>query len=107
MSERVKQQLRDWVNSSVYTRFNNPSQGAMVLVMHRLAPDDLAGTMEPSADFVLKLPLIAEKTEHRTYEGRTIMRRGAGRAGRGDPGPSASMSAALMRSGLSMEDGGR
>jgi hypothetical protein len=31
LSERVKQQLRDWVNSSVYTRFNDPSQGALVL----------------------------------------------------------------------------
>ena len=78
LSERVKQQLRDWVNSSVYTRFNDPSQGAMVLVMHRLAPDDLAGTMEPSADFVLKLPLIAEKTENYTYNGKTIMRREPG-----------------------------
>lgn len=64
LSERVKQQLRDWVNSSVYTRFNDPSQGAMVLVMHRLAPDDLSGTMEPSADFVLKLPLIAEEPDN-------------------------------------------
>jgi hypothetical protein len=62
LSERVKQQLRDWVNSSVYTRFNDPSQGALILVMHRLAPDDLAGTIEPTADFVLKLPLIAEET---------------------------------------------
>ena len=35
LSERVKQQLRDWVNSSVYTRFNDPSKGALVLVMHR------------------------------------------------------------------------
>jgi hypothetical protein len=78
LSERVKQQLRDWVNSSVYTRFNDPSQGAMVLVMHRLAPDDLAGTMEPSADFVLKLPLIAEKTENYIYKGKTIMRRAPG-----------------------------
>ena len=43
LSERVKQQLRDWVNSSVYTRFNDPSKGALVLVMHRLAPDDLCG----------------------------------------------------------------
>jgi hypothetical protein len=32
LSERVKQQLRDWVNSSVYTRFNDPSKGALVLV---------------------------------------------------------------------------
>jgi hypothetical protein len=53
LSERVKQQLRGWVNSSVYTRFNDPSKGALVLVMHRLAPDDLSGTIEPSADFVL------------------------------------------------------
>ncbi|HEY5203503.1 MAG TPA: hypothetical protein VIJ63_02735, partial [Roseiarcus sp.] len=54
LSERVKQQLRDWVNSSVYTRFNDPSKGALVLVMHRLAPDDLAGTIEPYADIVLR-----------------------------------------------------
>jgi len=78
LSERVKQQLRDWVNSSVYTRFNDPSKGALVLVMHRLAPDDLAGTIEPSADFVLKLPLIAEKTEDYTFRGKTIMRREPG-----------------------------
>jgi phage terminase large subunit-like protein len=78
LSERVKQQLRDWINSSVYTRLNDPSKGALVLVMHRLAPDDLAGTIEPSADFVLKLPLIAETAENYTYQGRTVMRREPG-----------------------------
>ncbi len=79
LSERVKQQLRDWVNSSVYTRFNDPSQGAMVLVMHRLAPDDLAGTMEPSADFVLKLPLLAEKDGTLYIPGSNDHAAGAGR----------------------------
>jgi phage terminase large subunit-like protein len=75
----VKQQLRDWVNSSVYTRFNDPSKGALVLVMHRLAPDDLSGTIEPYADFVLKLPLIAEETEKTyTYWDKTIMCREPG-----------------------------
>ncbi len=78
LSERVKQQLRDWVDSSVYTRFNDPSRGALVLVMHRLAPDDLSGTMEPYADFKLKLPLIAEKLEQYIYNERIIMRREAG-----------------------------
>src|SRR5271154_1813275 len=78
LSERVKQQLRDWVNSSVYTRFDDPSKGALVLVMHRLAPDDLAGTIEPYAEIVLKLPLIAEKAEDYTYKDRTIMRREPG-----------------------------
>ena len=79
LSERVKHQLRDWVNSSVYTRFNDPSKSALVLVMHRLAPDDLSGTIEPYADFVLKLPLIAEETEKTyTYWDKTIMCREPG-----------------------------
>jgi phage terminase large subunit-like protein len=79
LSERVKQQLRDWVNSSVYTRFNDPSKSALVLVMHRLAPDDLSGTLEPLADFVLKLPLIAEESENAyRYIGKTIMWRQPG-----------------------------
>jgi hypothetical protein len=84
LSERVKQQLRDWVNSSVYTRFNDPSQGAMVLVMHRLAPDDLAGTMEPSADLVLKLPhcrKIGTLPLRRSNDDAT----GAGRAAQSQP----------------------
>jgi hypothetical protein len=42
--------------------------------MHRLWPDDLAGTIAPSANVVLKLPLIAEEIEHYTYQDRTIMR---------------------------------
>lgn len=78
LSERVKLRLRDWVESSVRTRFNDPSKGAMILVMHRLAPDDLAGTLEPQADFVLKLPLIAEKHELFERGGRAIMRREIG-----------------------------
>jgi hypothetical protein len=44
LSERVKQQVRDWVASSALTRFNNPSKCAVVLVMHRLASDDLSAT---------------------------------------------------------------
>jgi hypothetical protein len=43
LSERVKQQLRDWVNSSGYTRFNDPSKGALVLVMLDSRPTILRG----------------------------------------------------------------
>ena len=78
LSERVKQQVRDWVDSSVRTRFNDPKAGALVLVMHRLATDDLTGTMEPTADFHLKLPLVSETTELFRYEDRAIMRREPG-----------------------------
>jgi hypothetical protein len=74
-SERVMQKTRDWVEISVRTRFNDPSKGPMILIMHRLAPDDLSGALELHADYVLKLPLIAEKPESFSYEGRVIMRR--------------------------------
>jgi hypothetical protein len=72
------QKTRDWIESSVRTRFNDPSKGAMILIMHRLAPDDLSGTLEPHADYVLKLPLIAEKRERFVYEGRDLMVRAIG-----------------------------
>ena len=78
LSERIKQRTRDWVDTSVRTRLNDPSRGAIILIMHRLAPDDLAATMEPDADFVLKLPLVAEKVERFSYEGRDIMVRAPG-----------------------------
>ena len=77
-SNRVKQKLSDWVESSVRTRFNDPSKGAMILVMHRLALDDLSGILEPNACFVLKLPLIAEKKERFKYRGRDVMVRDIG-----------------------------
>jgi hypothetical protein len=78
-SERAKERVRTWVQSSVLTRFNNPSRGALMLVMHRIAPDDLSATMEASGDdFVLRLPLIAEKPEHFTREGKTLMERQPG-----------------------------
>lgn len=63
-SETAKEKVRSWVQSSVLTRFNDPKKGVLILVMHRLAPDDLSATMEATgAYFVLKLPLIAEETE--------------------------------------------
>src|SRR5882757_16329 len=72
LSERVKQQLRDWVNSSVYTRFNDPSKGALVLVMHRLAPDDLSGTIEPYGSIGIKAPVVAGNARGYAYAARPI-----------------------------------
>jgi predicted phage terminase large subunit-like protein len=66
------------VFNSVLTRFNDAPTGALILVMHRLAPDDLSATLEPAADFVLKLPLIAEKEEQYMRHGRTTMYRKPG-----------------------------
>jgi len=77
-SEHAKERLRSWVFNSVLTRFNNAPTGALVLVMHRLAPDDLSATFEPVADCVLKLPLIAEKEEKYLRHGRITMYRKPG-----------------------------
>jgi len=77
-SEKAKERLRSWVFNSVLTRFNDAPTGALILVMHRLAPDDLSATLEPSADFVLKLPLIAEQEEKYLRHGRTTMYRRPG-----------------------------
>jgi predicted phage terminase large subunit-like protein len=77
-SERVKQKVRSWVSESLLTRFNDPSRGALILVMHRLAPDDLSTTLEPEADCVLRLPLVAETKESIAIGGREVMCREPG-----------------------------
>ena len=79
LSETAKQKLRDWMNSSVLTRFDNPNLGKLILVMHRLAPDDLSATFEATADVVLKLPLVAEESEiHNHPDGRPLFHRNPG-----------------------------
>ncbi|WP_041300239.1 hypothetical protein [Hyphomicrobium sp. MC1] len=77
-SEHVKARVRDWMSNSVSTRFNDQAKGALILVMHRLAPDDLSATLEPNADFVLKLPMIAEKEEKYERHGKLTMHRRPG-----------------------------
>ena len=77
-SELRKERVRSWVQSSVLTRFNDPRKGALILVMHRLAPDDLSETMTAQADYLLKLPLIAEEKEHYARKGKTVMLRQPG-----------------------------
>lgn len=77
-SESAKQRFRSWLASSVLTRFNNPNLGALILVMHRLAPDDPAGDFERTADFQIRLPLIAEKAEKVRWKGRVIFQREPG-----------------------------
>lgn len=77
-SEQVKERVRSWVQSSVLTRFDDQRKGALILVMHRLAPDDLSATMEPQADFVLKLPLVAKTERPFVHNNRIVMRRQPG-----------------------------
>lgn len=78
-SETAKREFRSWLGSSVLTRFNDQNKGALILVMHRLSPDDPSADFEASADFVLKFPLIAEQNEKPySYKNRVIYQRKAG-----------------------------
>ena len=63
-SEIAKDKLRNWYFGVVSQRLLDQTDGVIILVMHRLAPDDLAGTfIEMGGWFQLALPLIAEKRE--------------------------------------------
>jgi predicted phage terminase large subunit-like protein len=61
-SERAKEKLRTWLSSSVMTRFEDNSKNLFILVMHRIAPDDICDTLEQQGGyFKLALPFKAEE----------------------------------------------
>jgi phage terminase large subunit-like protein len=78
-SELAKEKLRSWISSSVLTRFEDNAKNVFILVMHRVAPDDLAGTLQAQGGyFTLSLPLVAEKEEAFASRGDVIMTRQPG-----------------------------
>ena len=78
-SELAKEKIRSWISSSVLTRFEDNAKNVFILVMHRVAPDDLAGTLQTQGGyFTLSLPLVAEKEEAFGSRGDVIMTRQPG-----------------------------
>ena len=78
-SELAKEKLRSWISSSVLTRFEDNAKNVFILVMHRVAPDDLAGTLQAQDGyFTLSLPLVAEEEETFRSRGDDIMTRQPG-----------------------------
>ena len=79
-SAMAKERVSSWVQSSVLTRFNDPTRGVLILVMHRLAPDDLSATLEATGCYkVLKLPLVAgNEKKFVDCHGRVLMERQPG-----------------------------
>ena len=64
-SELAKQKLRDWYYGVVAQRLLDQSTGVIILVMHRLAPDDLTATfIEEGGWCHIPLPLIAVAKQH-------------------------------------------
>ena len=59
-SEAHRDKVYDWFNGTVMTRFDNPKNGAAVLVAQRLHEDDLPGRLIADGGWhVLELPAIA------------------------------------------------
>jgi hypothetical protein len=76
----AKEKIRSWISSSVLTRFEDNAKNVFILVMQRVAPDDLAGTLQAQDGyFTLSLPLVAEEKEtFVTSRGDVIMTRQPG-----------------------------
>ena len=83
LSQTQRQAANEWYDHTLYSRLNDKLSGAIVLIMHRLHEDDLAGhvlTQEPWE--VVRLPAIADDDEgHRveTVFGRQSFRPQSGR----------------------------
>ncbi|MDU8912507.1 phage terminase large subunit [Aestuariicoccus sp. MJ-SS9] len=59
-SEARRDDVYDWITSTVISRFDDPKRGALVVVAQRLHIDDLAGRLMETGDWhVLQLPAIA------------------------------------------------
>jgi hypothetical protein len=68
-----------WSTESLANALKAPKRPAHIAELKRPdLPSAPLSTIEPAADFVLKLPLIAEITENYTYQDRTIIRREPG-----------------------------
>lgn len=59
-SERIKIEVQKWFYSSVLTRLIDQKTDAVILVMHRLSPNDLAGVLGQVGWHTIKLPLVEE-----------------------------------------------
>ncbi len=84
LSQTQRQAANEWYDHTLYSRLNDKLTGAIVLIMHRLHEDDLAGHVLAQEKWeVLRLPAIAdEEEEHRvvTVFGPRSFGRNAGEA---------------------------
>src|SRR5262249_43730013 len=69
LSQAQRQAANEWYDHTLYSRLNDKVSGAIVLVMHRLHEDDLAGHVVAREDWdVVRLPAIAEADEWHRVE---------------------------------------
>src|SRR3984893_446412 len=70
LSQTQRQAANEWYDHTLYSRLNDKLRGAIVLIMHRLHEDDLAGhVLEQEPWEVVRLPAIADDNELHRFEG--------------------------------------
>lgn len=68
LSEVARVKVRDWFDTTLYSRLNNKNEGCIILVMQRLHMDDLAGYLcEKGGWEVLNLAALALEEERFEY----------------------------------------
>jgi len=69
LSQTQRQAANDWFDHTLYSRLNDTRTGAIILIMHRLHEDDLAGHVMAQEDWdVVRFPAIAEDDETWTLD---------------------------------------
>src|SRR5205814_3540109 len=64
LSQAQRRAANEWFDHTLYSRLNDKRAGAIVLIMHRLHEDDLAGHVLAQEPWeVVRLPAIAEEDE--------------------------------------------
>ena len=84
LSQAQRQAANEWYDHTLYSRLNDKLSGAIVVIMHRLYEDDLAGHVLGQEEWdVVRLPAIAEEDEVHQVEtvfGSQVFGRKAGEA---------------------------
>ena len=63
LSQAQRRAANEWFDHTLYSRLNDRQKGAIVLIMHRLHEDDLAGHVLTQEDWeVVRLPAIPKRT---------------------------------------------
>jgi hypothetical protein len=71
MSESRRVAANDWFDGTLYSRLNDKTKGAIVIIMQRLHEDDLVGHVRKQEGWgVVSFPAIAEVDEERVVETR-------------------------------------
>jgi predicted phage terminase large subunit-like protein len=84
LSQVQRQAANDWFDHTLYSRLNDTRTGAIILMMHRLHEDDLAGHVLGQEDWdVVRFPAIAEDDESWAFDtelGQSLFTRQRGEA---------------------------